>query len=178
MAARNQLDRVGNHCAVDKRFFPALCAHKSAGGPGFGVVFDRRPPRGADASLPPPRQPPQMKVARHDFDPGIGDTNDRARKILIGKSDGFQHCACRSTGWADQQIVTFELGFFRHVPYFFFFPSCFSSFFASVSITVPAAASMCTSVTFPSAPTTSTSQTVFPCFFSSSASTTVPGTFS
>src|SRR5690349_18979519 len=63
--------------------------------------------------------------------------------------------------------------------YFFFFllSSCLS-FFASVSMTVPAVASMCTSVTLPSAPKISTSQTVLPCFFSSSTSTTVPGTFS
>src|SRR5215831_3942763 len=67
----------------------------------------------------------------------------------------------------------------RYFPFFpSLLPSCFSSFFASVSITAPVAASMWTSVTLPSVPSTSTSQTVLPCFFSSSASTTVPGTLS
>src|SRR5208337_4730440 len=41
-------------------------------------------------------EPPQMKVARHGFDPGIGHTDQRLAQVGISKSDGFEHGARRS----------------------------------------------------------------------------------
>ena len=49
-----------------------------------------------------------------------------------------------------------------------------SGFFFSILVTAPVALSTIASITVPSVVTTSTSHTMFPCFFSNSASITVP----
>lgn len=49
-----------------------------------------------------------------------------------------------------------------------------SDFFFSILVTAPVSLSTIASITVPSVVTTSTSQIVFPCFFSNSASITVP----
>ncbi len=35
----------------------------------------------------------QVVVARHGFNPSIGDTDDGLLEVLIGKADGLQHGA-------------------------------------------------------------------------------------
>ena len=41
-------------------------------------------------------KPPQVKVARHGLDPGVGDADERLCQIVVGKADGFEHGAGRS----------------------------------------------------------------------------------
>ncbi len=60
------------------------------------------------------RQSAQVEVAGHDFDPGVGDADDRARQVLVGKSNGFQHRAGRRSIGTDQQIVAYKFQLFRH----------------------------------------------------------------
>ena len=38
----------------------------------------------------------QVEVARHGFDPRVGDADDRLLQVLIGEADGLEHGARRS----------------------------------------------------------------------------------
>jgi hypothetical protein len=48
-----------------------------------------------------------VKVAGHDFNPGVGDADQGAFKVGIGESDSFQHGASRCTARSVEQIVAF-----------------------------------------------------------------------
>ena len=93
VAARHQLDRIGDHLAADQRRLHALGAHGDAVADGDGVELHRRAAGRADAFLHLDRQLAQVVVAGHGLDPGIGDADDRLRQILVGEADGLQHGA-------------------------------------------------------------------------------------
>ena len=77
VAARDELDRVGDHLAADERGAHALGAHRDAVGDRHRVELHRRAAGGADARLDVLGQRPQVQVARADFDPGVGDADER-----------------------------------------------------------------------------------------------------
>src|SRR5215217_7620078 len=148
MAAGDQFDGVGNDFTADQRRLHALRSHGDAVRHGDGVVFNRRPTSGPDSGFHALRQAPQMVIAGHDFDPGIGYSDQGFGQIFIGESNRLEHGARRRSARANQQIVTLELQYGSHgcdrsFPYFLlsFLP------LGSVSMTSPVAASMCTSVT-------------------------------
>jgi hypothetical protein len=90
---RDQLDRVGDDLAADERHAHALGAHGDAVGHRDGVELHRRGAGFADAVLDRRRQPPQVVVARADFDPGVGDPDERFPEVFVGKSHRFEHGA-------------------------------------------------------------------------------------
>jgi len=57
-----------------------------------------RAARGANAFLHFGGETPEVKVAGHGFDPGIGDADERFAQIVVGETDGFEHGTRRSPG--------------------------------------------------------------------------------
>ena len=57
------------------------------------------PPGLADAFLHVLGQRAQVVVAGSDFDPGVGDADDRLLQVGIGEADCLQHGARRAPGW-------------------------------------------------------------------------------
>jgi hypothetical protein len=54
-------------------------------------------PGSPDTFLDPGRQPSQVEVTGANFDPGVGDADERPFQIFVSKSGRFQHGPCRST---------------------------------------------------------------------------------
>ena len=75
-----------------------------------GVELHRRAAGGADAFLDLGRQAAQMVIARADFDPGVGDADDRVAQVFVGEADGLEHGACPGAAGAigDGLAVGFE----------------------------------------------------------------------
>ena len=114
VSASHEFDRIGNHLPADQRGLHALGAHRNTVRHGDRVVFDGGAACGSDPGLHPLRQSAEVEVAGHDLDPGIGDTDDRTRQVLIGKSDGFHHGAGRCTIGTGQHIAAYQFQLFRH----------------------------------------------------------------
>ncbi len=77
LSAAHQFDGVGDEFAADQRSTHAFGAHGFAVADGDGVELHGSAARGADAFLDLRRQPAQVEVAGHGFDPGVGDADER-----------------------------------------------------------------------------------------------------
>ena len=86
IAARHQLDGVGDDFARNQRGFHALRAHRDAVGDGDGVELHRRAAGLANAFFESFGDFAQMHVAGADFGPGIGDADDGLVQIFFCKS--------------------------------------------------------------------------------------------
>ena len=93
VAAGHQFDGIGNDFAADQRGLHAFGAHGDAIADGDGVELHRRAAGCANAFLYLDGQLAQVVVARHGFDPGVGDSDDGLGKVGIGEPDAFQHGA-------------------------------------------------------------------------------------
>ena len=95
VAARDELDGVGNQIAADERRLHPLAAHRDAVGDRHGVELHRRAAGLANAFLDVLGERAQVVVARTDFDPGVRDADNRLAQIGIGEADRLQHRARR-----------------------------------------------------------------------------------
>ena len=93
MTAGDQLDGICNHLPTDEGRFHAFRAHGNAVGYSDGIVLNRGAAGRSDPGLHPFGQAAKVIVARHDFDPGIGDADQGAFKVGIREADRFQHGA-------------------------------------------------------------------------------------
>jgi len=91
IAARDQLDGIGNDFAADERTLHPFRAHADAVGDRHRVELHGRRAGGANTLFDLGCQPAQMKIARPDLDPGVGDPDDGPGKVLVGKSRRFEH---------------------------------------------------------------------------------------
>ena len=98
VAARHQLDGIGDHFAADQRGLHALGAHGDAVADGDGVELHGRAAGGADAFLHLDGQLAQVVVAGHGFDPGVGDADDGLGKVVVGEPDGLSAWRARARG--------------------------------------------------------------------------------
>ena len=96
LSATDQFYRVGDDFAAHQRGLHAFGAHGLAIADGDGVELHGRAAGGTDAFLHLGRQAAQVKVARHGFDPGIGDADERLAQIVVRKADRLEHGARRS----------------------------------------------------------------------------------
>ena len=108
VAARDELDRVGDHLAADERGAHPLGAHRDAIGDRHGVELHRRAAGGADPLLERDRQLAQVPVARPDFDPGVGDADERLGEVRVGKAGAFEHRARGRAVRAGRQRIRSE----------------------------------------------------------------------
>jgi hypothetical protein len=108
VAARHQLDGIGDDLATDQRGLHAFGAHGDAVADGDGVELHGGATRGADAFLYLDGQLAQVVVARHGFDPGVGDSDDGLGEVCIGEPDAFQHGARGRAVTALGDCVAFE----------------------------------------------------------------------
>ena len=95
VAAHQQLDGIGDHLAADERGLHALSAHGDAVADGDGIELHGSAAGRAYALLHLDGQLPQVVIAGHGLDPGIGHADDGLGEVLVGEADGFQHGA----GW-------------------------------------------------------------------------------
>ena len=95
VAARDQLDRVGDHLARDERGAHSLRAHGDPVRDGDRVELQRRPAGSADAPLDVLREPALVQVARHRLDPRRRDTYQRTRQRVVVEACALQHRARR-----------------------------------------------------------------------------------
>src|SRR5439155_16859488 len=72
LAAANEFDGIGDDFAAYEGSTHAFRTHGFAVGDGDGVELHGGAAGGADAFFDLGRQAPQVKVARHGFDPGVG----------------------------------------------------------------------------------------------------------
>jgi hypothetical protein len=91
LPATNQFDGVGDQFAADQRGPHAFRAHGFAVTDGDGVELHRGAASGADAFFHLGGQAPQVKVAGHGFDPGVGHADDGFSQIAVGESDCLKH---------------------------------------------------------------------------------------
>ena len=87
----HQLNGVGNHFAAHQRCAHAFGSHSLAIADGNRVELHRGAARGANALFHLRRDPPQVEVARHGFNPGVGDSNQRLGEVFARESDCFKH---------------------------------------------------------------------------------------
>ncbi len=80
-------------------------AHRDAVGDRDGVEFHRRRAGGANAGLDVLGQRPQMEIAGTDFDPGVGDADERLLQIRVGESGALQHRARGRAARAGRQRI-------------------------------------------------------------------------
>ena len=110
VAARDQLDRVGDHLAADERGAHAFGAHRDAIGDRNRVELHRRAAGAADALFHVHGQIAEMKVAGTDLDPGVRHADERLLEIRIGEADRLQHRAGRSAAGARGEGVRIHVG--------------------------------------------------------------------
>jgi hypothetical protein len=91
VAARDELDRVGDHLAGDERGAHAFRPHRHAVGDRDGVELHRRPAGGAHAGLHALGELALVEVARHRLDPRRRDADERAREVVVREADALQH---------------------------------------------------------------------------------------
>jgi hypothetical protein len=77
--ASGEFDRIGDQVARNQRGLHALGAHGDAVGNGDGVELHRRTTGSANAFLNRPGEFTQTQVARHCFDPGVGNADNGFR---------------------------------------------------------------------------------------------------
>src|SRR5918993_1728240 len=87
----DQLYRTSDHFTADQRAFHPFRSHADAIGDGDGVELHRGSAGGANSFLHFSRQPAQVEIARPDLNPGVSHADNRARKVLIRKANGFEH---------------------------------------------------------------------------------------
>ena len=67
------------------------------------------PPARADAVFDVHGQIAQVKVAGTDFDPGVGDADERLLEVRVGEADGLQHRARRRAARAGGERVAHDM---------------------------------------------------------------------
>ena len=87
VAARHQLDRVGDHLAADQRGLHPLRPHRHPVGDGDGVELHRRAAGGAHPLFDVLGQRPQVEVAGHRLGPGVGDPDRRPAERVVVEPD-------------------------------------------------------------------------------------------
>src|SRR5215472_1644242 len=93
MPEGGQFDRVGDYFAADERGAHTVGAHRDPVAYRDGVKFDRGRASVADTAFDVLGQVTQVIVARHDFDPGVRNTDERLGEIFVGISDRLHHRA-------------------------------------------------------------------------------------
>src|SRR5262245_47850902 len=93
MAEAGQFDRVGDYFAADERGAHAVGTHRDPVAYRDGGEFDWRRASIADTAFGVLGQVTQVIGARHDFDPGVSDTDERLGEIFVGVSDRLHHRA-------------------------------------------------------------------------------------
>jgi hypothetical protein len=85
---------------ISEPFMP-LGAHGDAVADGDRVELHRRAARGADALLDLHGELPQVEVAGHGLDPGVGDADDRLAQVVVGEADplSIARAAARLRPW-------------------------------------------------------------------------------
>ncbi len=110
MAARDELDRVGDHLARDERGAHPLRPHRDAVRDRDRVELHRRAAGVADAALDVLGELALVQVARHRLDPRRGDADERLRKVLVAEAGALQHRAGRSAVGAVGESGAVPLG--------------------------------------------------------------------
>ena len=97
MAARDQLNRIGDHLAAHERGLHPLGAHRDAIGHGDGVELHRGTPGGTDSGLYLLGEAAVVEVAGHGLDPAMPDADQRLAEVFAGEADCPQHGARAGT---------------------------------------------------------------------------------
>ncbi len=82
VAARHELNRVGDHFAADERRSHPGRSHRDAVGNRDRVEFHRRAARRADACLHRHREVAQVEIAWTDLDPGVRHADDGLLEVV------------------------------------------------------------------------------------------------
>ena len=111
VAESDQLDGIRNDLSADQGGLHPLGAHGDAVRDRDGVELHGRTPGGANPLLHLGRQPPQVKVARPDLNPGVGDPHDRPSQVLVAESHRLEHGSRRGTAGAlgDGAAASFQI---------------------------------------------------------------------
>ena len=89
VAARGQLDRVGDHLAADERALHARGPHRDPVRDRDRVELHRRAAGRADAGLDVLGEAAQVEVAGHRLDPGVGDADRRPLERVVVEPDAL-----------------------------------------------------------------------------------------
>src|SRR5579864_833485 len=106
ISARYQLDGVGNDFAAHQGHAHAFSAHGDAVGDGYGVEFEGSSAGGADAFFYVFSELAEMVIAGADFDPGVGDANERLGEVVVAEAASAKHGARAGAVGAVNQSVT------------------------------------------------------------------------
>ena len=96
LPAAHEFNGIGNQLAAYQRRPHAFRAHGFAVGDGDGIEFHGSAAGGTNAFFHLGREPPQVKVAGHGFDPGVGYADQRLAEVGVGEANRFKHGARRS----------------------------------------------------------------------------------
>ena len=95
VAPSHQLDRVGHNLTAHQGGFHSFGAHGDSVAHGDGVELHGSPAGSTHPLLDLCRQSPEVEVAGHGLDPGIGDPDNGPGQVLIGVPDALQKGARR-----------------------------------------------------------------------------------
>ena len=109
VAARNELDRVGDHLTRDERRAHARGSHRDAVGDRDRVELERRAAGPANALLHVSREQTMVEVARHRLDPRRRDTDQRRARSASVKPAPFSiaRAGARSTPSVNAALCRF-----------------------------------------------------------------------
>ena len=91
VAARDQLDRIGDDLAADQGRPHPLAAHGDPVGDRDRVEFEGGAAGLANSRLDVGSQLAQVEVAGADLGPGVGDADQRPTQVLVSQPGGAQH---------------------------------------------------------------------------------------
>src|SRR5208283_337003 len=91
--AADEFNRIGNDFAADQRSAHAVGAHGDAVGNGNRIEFQRSAASSADAGADVVGKFAKVVVAGTDFDPGVGDADERLGEIVVREPGSAQHGA-------------------------------------------------------------------------------------
>ena len=94
VAARDELDGVGDHLARDERRTHPGRAHRDPVRDRDRVELHRRGAGVADAALHVDREVALIEIARHRLDPRRGDADDGLGQVVVGEARPLEHRAC------------------------------------------------------------------------------------
>src|SRR5262249_8078335 len=106
MTAYDELDRVGDRLATHERGLHAFGAHGNSIGDGDRVELDRRTASFSNAALHLFGQLAMVPVARRDFDPAVGDADQRLREVIVREADRLEEGSCGCAIGAVKEYLT------------------------------------------------------------------------
>jgi len=109
ISASDKFYRIGDDFAADERSFHPFGTHGDAVGNGNSVELERCAASFADAVFHVLREFAEVIIAGPDFDPGVGDADERLGEVFVLEARSTKHCTRTSSARTLNQGLTAQI---------------------------------------------------------------------